>query len=48
MGPETVKDFVVTVLGAIQVLRNADGGGVIVVCQISRKKALLRCMVQRC
>ena len=30
-------------MGAIQVLRNADGGGV---CQIFRKKALRRCKVQ--
>ena len=35
-----MKDFVVTPLGAIQVLRNADGGGVIVVCQISREKSV--------
>ena len=33
-----------TVLGAIQVLRNADGGGG---CQIFRKKVLRRCKVQR-
>ena len=32
-------------LGAIQVLRNAVGGGG--GCQLSRKKALRRCTVQR-
>ena len=31
------------ILGAIQVLRNADGGGG---CQIFREKALRRCKVQ--
>ena len=32
------------VLGAIQVLRNADGGGG---CQVFRKIALRRCNIQR-
>ena len=41
----TLTVILVLPYGAIQVLRNADGGGE--VCQIFREKALQRCKVQR-
>ena len=41
----TIKICLVFVIGAIQVLRNADGGGGVY--QIFQKKPLQRCKVQR-